>query len=142
MKSLWPVSRPGCDALQCTEPSGCTRHAHAPTPSSCRRWPPIPLDRTNTCLPYTERSYGNGAMADARKCDREGGRTCCSRQPWPDGLLEACKREDSVGLLSPPSSQLSCRASLLGSHNGSATFLTRISPCARRQWRGGGTFII
>ncbi|KAF8496778.1 hypothetical protein F5888DRAFT_1803951 [Russula emetica] len=57
----------------------------------------------------------------------------CARlgQPLPDGSLEAHKREDSVGLLSPPLSQLSPRASLLGSRNGSSTFLTWISGAFR-----------
>ena len=47
---------------------------------------------------------------------------CASRsgQPSPVGSVEACEREDSAGLLSPPSSQPSLRASLLGSRNGSA----------------------
>jgi hypothetical protein len=45
--------------------------------------------------------------------------------------LEAREREDSVGLLSPPSSQQTPRASLLGSRNGSATSLARISGAFR-----------
>jgi hypothetical protein len=67
--------------------------------------------------------------------DREDDRASCSGQPSPDGLLEARKREDSVRLLSPPSSQLSPRASLLGSRNGSATSLARISGAFRSRSR-------
>ena len=53
----------------------------------------------------------------------------------PDGSLEAREREDSVGLLSPPSSQPSPRASLLGSCNGSVTSLARISGAFRSRTR-------
>jgi hypothetical protein len=55
--------------------------------------------------------------------DREDDRPPRSGQPSPDGSLEAREREDSVGLLSAPSSQPSPRASLLGSRNGSAASL-------------------
>src|SRR6266478_2038102 len=67
--------------------------------------------------------------------DREDDRASRSGQPSPDGSLEAREREDSVGLLSAPSSQPSPRASLLGSRNGSATSLTRIGGAFRSRSR-------
>src|SRR6266403_5380358 len=67
--------------------------------------------------------------------DREDDRASRSGQPSPDGSLEARKREDSVGLLSAPSSQPSPRPSLLGSRNGSATSLTRIGSAFRSRSR-------
>jgi hypothetical protein len=69
--------------------------------------------------------------------DREDDCASRSGQPSRDGLLEMRKCEDSVGLLSPPSSQPSRRASLLGSCNGSATFLMWISGafCSRSRSR-------
>jgi hypothetical protein len=67
--------------------------------------------------------------------DREDDRASRSGQPSPDGSLEAREREDSVGLLSPSSSQPSPRASLLGSRNGSATSLARISGASRSRSR-------
>jgi hypothetical protein len=63
--------------------------------------------------------------------DREDDRPSRSGQSSPDGSLEAREREDSVGLLSPPSSQPSPRASVLDSRNGSATSLARISGAFR-----------
>jgi ankyrin repeat protein len=71
--------------------------------------------------------------------DREDDRAFRSAQPSPDGSLETREREDSVGLLSPPSSQPSPRASLLGSRNGSATSLTRISGAFRSRSRSRNT---
>ena len=70
-----------------------------------------------------------------QESDREDDRPSRSGQPSPDGSLEAREREDSVGLLSPPSSQPSPRASLLGSRNGSATSLTRIGGAFRSRSR-------
>jgi hypothetical protein len=69
--------------------------------------------------------------------DREDDYASHSGQPSPDGSLEVRKREDSVGILSPPSSQPSHRASLLGSCNGSATFLMWIigAFCSRSRSR-------
>ena len=66
---------------------------------------------------------------------------CASRsgQPSPDDSLEAREHEDSVGPLSPPSSQPSPRASMLGSRNGSATSLARISSAFRPRSRSRNT---
>jgi hypothetical protein len=105
----------------------------APTPSSCRRWPPTPLDSTKSCLSYTNRrSYGHEATSNVRGASAVASehwfgslyrnltaKTTAhparrSGQPSPDGSLEAHEREDFVALLSPPSSQPSPRASLLG----------------------------
>jgi hypothetical protein len=61
-----------------------------------------------------------------QESDREDDLACRLGQPSPDGSLEVCERKDSVGLQSPPSSQPSPRASLLGSRNGSATSLSRV----------------
>ena len=74
-----------------------------------------------------------------QESDREDDRASRSGQPSPDGSLEAREREDSVGLLSPPSSQPSPRASLLGSRNGSATSLARISGAFRSRTRSRNT---
>ncbi len=71
--------------------------------------------------------------------DREDDRASRSGQPSPDGSLEAREREDSVGLLSAPSSQPSPRASVFGSRNGSATSLARISGAFRPRSRSRNT---
>ncbi|KAF8261984.1 hypothetical protein EI94DRAFT_1809524 [Lactarius quietus] len=77
--------------------------------------------------------------------DREDEHEHASRsdQPSPDGSLEAREREDSVGLLSPSSSQSSPRVSLLGggsrSRNGSAASLARISVAFRPRSRSRHT---
>src|SRR5258708_36760999 len=71
--------------------------------------------------------------------DREDDRPPRSGQPSPDGSLEAREREDSGGLLSPPSSQPSPRASVFGSRNGSATSLARISGAFRSRSRSQNT---
>ncbi|KAI0251640.1 hypothetical protein BJV78DRAFT_1282308 [Lactifluus subvellereus] len=71
--------------------------------------------------------------------DREEERPSRSGQPSPDGSLEAREREDSVGLLSPPSSQPSPRASLLGSRNGSTASLARIGGAFRSRSRSRHT---
>jgi hypothetical protein len=71
--------------------------------------------------------------------DREDDRPPRSGQPSPDGSLEAREREDSVGLLSAPSSQPSPRASVFGSRNGSATSLARISGAFRSRSRSRNT---
>jgi hypothetical protein len=83
-----------------------------------------------------ERSIGSELSPDY---DRESDRASRSGQPSPDGSLEAREREDSVGLLSAPSSQPSPRASLLGSRNGSATSLARISGAFRPRSRSRNT---
>ncbi|KAI0257209.1 hypothetical protein BJV78DRAFT_1277776 [Lactifluus subvellereus] len=59
--------------------------------------------------------------------------------PSLDGSLEAREREDSVGLLSPPYSQPSPRASLLGSRNGSTASLARIGGAFRSRLRSRHT---
>ena len=74
-----------------------------------------------------------------QESDREDDRASRSGQPSPDGSLEAREREDSVGLLSAPSSQPSPRASLLGSRNGSSTSLARISGVFRPRSRSRNT---
>jgi hypothetical protein len=74
-----------------------------------------------------------------QESDREDERPPRSGQPSPDGSLEAREREDSVGLLSAPSSQPSPRASLLGSRNGSSTSLARISGVFRSRSRSRNT---
>jgi len=71
--------------------------------------------------------------------DREDDCPSRSGQPSPDDSLEAREREDSVGLLSPPSSQPSPRASVFGSRNGSATSLARISGAFRSRSRSRNT---
>ena len=81
----------------------------------------------------------SAASEDLLESDREEDRAPRSGQPSPDGSLEAREREDSVGLLSPPSSQPSPRASLLGSRNGSATSLARISGAFRPRSRSRNT---
>jgi hypothetical protein len=65
------------------------------------------------------------------KPDHEDDRLSHSGQPSPDGLLKAGECEDSIGLLSPPSSQPSPRASLPCSCNGSAALLARIGSAFR-----------
>ena len=103
----------------------------------------MPFDSTKSCLPYTSgRSYGIEATTNFRgapsvrqsigskvlqESDLEDDRASHSGQPSPDGSPEAREREDFIGLLSAPSSQPSPRASLLGSCNGSAGSLARIS---------------
>jgi hypothetical protein len=83
-----------------------------------------------------ERSIGSELLPES---DRESDRASRSGQPSPDGSLEAREREDSVGLLSAPSSQPSPRASLLGSRNGSATSLARLSGAFRPRSRSRNT---
>jgi hypothetical protein len=81
----------------------------------------------------------SGASDELLESEREDDRASRSGQPSPDGSLEAREREDSVGLLSPHSSQPSPRASLLGSRNGSATSLARISGAFRPRSRSRNT---
>ena len=86
-----------------------------------------------------------GAESIGSGSDREDDHDRASRsdQPSPDGSLEAREREDSVGLLSPASSQSSPRVSLLGSssrsRNGSAASLARISGAFRPRSRSRHT---
>jgi hypothetical protein len=68
--------------------------------------------------------------------DREDDRASRSGLPSPDDSLEArAEREDSVGLISPTSSQSSHRASLFGARNGSATSLAQNSGAVRSRSR-------
>ncbi|KAF8499709.1 hypothetical protein F5888DRAFT_104910 [Russula emetica] len=85
-------------------------------------------------LQQLHQSIGSEVLLES---DREDD---CARlgQPLPDGSLEAREREYSVGLLSPPSSQLSPRASLLSSRNSSLTFFTWISGAFRSRSRSLG----
>ena len=71
--------------------------------------------------------------------DREDDCTSRSGQPSPAGSLEARQHGDFVGLLSPPSSQPSPRASLLGSRNACATSLARINGAFRSHSRSRNT---
>ena len=80
-----------------------------------------------------------GSDPSLPESDREEDRPSRSGQPSPDGSLEAREREDSVGLLSPQSSQPSPRASLLGSRNGSTASLARISGAFRSRSRSRHT---
>jgi hypothetical protein len=75
----------------------------------------------------------------SHESDSEDDRPSRSGLPSPDSSLEARECEDSVSLLSPPSSQPSPRASLLGSRNGSATSLVRISGAFRSRSRSRNT---
>ena len=111
--------------------SGCTRHAHASMSSSCRWWPstrlstaPSPVSPTPTDgLTVTRPRETFERRPKQHESDREDNRASLSGQPSLDGSLEAHEREDSAGLLSPPSSQPSFRASLLGSRNGTVAQL-------------------
>jgi hypothetical protein len=88
----------------------------------------MPLDSTKSCHPYTERSFGNEArqtfeghrrqlrqsigLEVLQESDHEDDRASRSEQPLPDGSPE---REDSVSLLSLPSSYLHL-SRVLGHH--------------------------
>jgi hypothetical protein len=107
---------------------GRQRPSTAPNPVS-----PTPASGLTTTRPrqtleghrrQLRQSIGSEVLQES---DREDDRASRSGQPSPDGSLEAREREDSVGLLSAPSSQPSPRASLLGSRNGSSASLARIS---------------
>ncbi|KAF8497809.1 hypothetical protein F5888DRAFT_1803273 [Russula emetica] len=114
---------------------GRQRPSTAPSPVS-----PTPAGLTATRPRQTfeghrrqlRQSIGSEVLQES---DREDDRASRSGQPCPDGSPEAREREDSVGLLSPPSSQPSPRASLLGSRNGSSTSLARISGALRSRSR-------
>ncbi|KAF8506776.1 hypothetical protein F5888DRAFT_1629943 [Russula emetica] len=112
-------------------PSGSSPvSAISPTPSvpSPQMWPPMPLDSTKSCHPYTERSFGNEARQSfeghrrqlrqsigsevLQESDHEDDRASRSEQLLPDGSPE---REDSVSLLSLPSSYLHLNR-VLGHH--------------------------
>jgi hypothetical protein len=118
---------------------GRQRPATAPNPAS-----PTPAGGLSATRPrqtfeehrLRHESVGSELLPES---DRESDRASRSGQPSPDGSLEAREREDSVGLLSPPSSQPSPRASLLGSRNGSATSLVRISGAFRPRSRSRNT---
>jgi hypothetical protein len=121
----------------------------------------VPFDSAKSCLTYTSgcgitatrprqmfeghrrqlhQRIGSEVLQESHREDDLASR---SGQPFPDGSLEAHEREDSVGLLSPPSSQPSPRTLLRGSRNGIATSLARISgafrSCSRSQNPSSGS---
>ena len=105
---------------------GRQRPSTAPSPTSPT---PVGLMATRPRQMFEGRrqlrqSIGSEVLHESH---REDNRPSRSGQPSPDGSLEARERENSVGLLSPPSSQPSPRVSLLGSRNGSSTSLAQIS---------------
>ena len=117
---------------------GRQRPSTAPSPAS-----PTPAGLTATRPRQTfegrrqlRQSIGSEVLHES---DREDNRPSRSGQPSPDGSLEARERENSVGLLSPPSSQPSPRVSLLGSRNGSSTSLAQISGAFRSRSRSRNT---
>jgi hypothetical protein len=117
---------------------GRQRPSTAPSPAS-----PTPAGLTATRPRQTfegrrqlRQSIGLEVLHES---DREDDRPSHLGQPSPDGSLEAREREDSVGLVSPPSSQPSPRVSLFGSRNSSATSLTRISGTFRSRSRSRNT---
>ena len=105
----------------------------SPTPASLTATRPRQMFEGRRQL---RQSIGSEVLHES---DREEDRPSHSGQPSPDGSLEARERENSVGLLSPPSSQPSPRASLLGSRNGSAPSLARISGTFRSCSRSRNT---
>ena len=110
----------------------------SPTPAGA-------LTATRPTLTNEQQHHDLGAESIGSGSDREDEHDRASRsdQPSPDGSLEAREREDSVGLLSPASSQSSPRVSLLGSssrsRNGSAASLARISVAFRPRSRSRHT---
>jgi hypothetical protein len=65
--ALWWLPHLGClSFLVGAKSSGCTQHAHAPTPSSCCRWPATLLDSAKSCFPYTSGSCGHEATSNVR----------------------------------------------------------------------------
>ncbi|KAN0115698.1 hypothetical protein V8E52_006644, partial [Russula decolorans] len=106
-------------------PGGRQRPSTAPSPVS-----PTPAGGLTTTRP---RQTFEGHRRQLRHSIGSEG------QPSPDGSLEAREREDSVGLLSAPSSQPRPRASLLGSRNGSSTSLAQISGAFRSRSRSRNT---
>ncbi|KAH9953468.1 hypothetical protein BC827DRAFT_134941 [Russula dissimulans] len=119
------------------------RHRPTTTPTPVSPTPAGGLTDTRPRHTFEERhrylrpdSMGSQVLPES---DREEDRASRSGQPSPDGSLEAREREDSVGLLSPPSSQPSPRASILGSRNGSATSLVRIGGAFRPRSRSRNT---
>jgi hypothetical protein len=100
-------------------PGGRQRPSTAPSPVS-----PIPAGGLTTTRPrqtfegHRRQQHHSIGSEVLHESDCEDERPPSSGQPLPDGSLEAREREDSVGLLSAPSSQPSPRASLLGSRNG------------------------
>jgi hypothetical protein len=94
---------------------GRQRPSTAPNPV-----PPTPASGLTASRPrqtfdgrrQLRQSIGSEVLQES---DRKDDRASRSGQPSPDESLKAREREDSVGLLSAPSSQPSPRASLLGS---------------------------
>jgi hypothetical protein len=117
---------------------GRQRPSTAPSPVSHTPTGSLTATRPRQTLEGHRRQLRHSIGSEVlHESDREDDRPFRSRQPSPDGSLEARERKDSVGLLSPPSSQPSPRASLLGSRNGSSTSLARISGafCSRTRSR-------
>ena len=119
---------------------GRQRPATAPSPTSPTPSGGLTASRARQTFEQHRRQLRESIGSEVlQESDRESDRASRSGQPSPDGSLEAREREDSVGLLSPPSSQPSPRASLLGSRNGSATSLARISGAFRPRSRSRNT---
>jgi hypothetical protein len=85
------------------------------------------------------RALGRAGSEVLLESDCEDDRASPLGTASPDGSLKAREREDSIGLLSPPSSQPSPGPSLLGSRNGSATTLARIGSAFRSRSRSRNT---
>src|SRR5258708_30706213 len=120
-------------------------------------WPTMPNHCAKSSFPASNRrSHGNSSTTKHSKghhwqlrqsiglevipeSDHKDDHPSHSGQPSPDGSLEARKCKDTVHLLSPPTSQLSPRASLLGSCNGSATSLVQISGAFHSRSRSQNT---
>jgi hypothetical protein len=119
---------------------GRQRPSTAPSPVSPTPTGGLTATRPRQTLEGHRRQLRHSIGSEVlQESDREDDRPSRSGQPSPDGSLEAREREDSVGLLSPPSSQPSPRASLLGSRNGSSTSLARISGAFRSRTRSRNT---
>jgi hypothetical protein len=125
-----PPCHPGADSRQ--------RPSTAPSPVSLTPAGSITATRPRQTFEghcrQLRQSIGSEVVPES---DREDGRPSRLGQPSPDGSLEVQEREDSVGFLFPPSSQLNPKASVLGSHNGSVTSLARIGGafCSRSRSR-------
>ena len=118
---------------------GRQRPATAPDPTSPTPAGGLTATRPRQTFEQPRRHLrpDSAASQELLESDREEDRASRSGQPSPDGSVEAREREDSVGLLSAPSSQPSPRASLFGSRNGSATSLARISGVFRPRTSSG-----
>ena len=103
-------------------------------PSACRQRPSFPeISQRSHGYRYesTAANIRGASSASARKCSFRGWPLVALRHPSLDGSLEARKREDSVGLLSPRLRNHSPRASLLGLRNGSTASFARFGSAFR-----------